>query len=98
MKLANLYEKGLGGPRDHAMAERLINSTGVLTAEAKAAQDAREREQAAKWAGILLAPGPARPATQADRPDPLACAMMGHGMLATASNCPSGLGWLPTAP
>jgi tetratricopeptide (TPR) repeat protein len=58
VKLANLYEMGLGGPRDHAKAEQLINSTGVLTQDAQAAKDKREREQAEMWLRAFMTPGP----------------------------------------
>ena len=44
MKLADLYERGLGGPRDHAKAKQLIDSTWMPRREAPAPQNERSPE------------------------------------------------------
>ena len=46
-KLANLYEKGLGGPRDHQKYEELMAMTGGITSDARAKREAEAAAAAA---------------------------------------------------
>ena len=59
MKLAHLYEKGLGGPRDYAKARQLIDSTWMPSPETQAAQNERRQQQV--HSPVSASPPPPRP-------------------------------------
>ena len=90
MKLADLYERGLGGPRDHAKAKQLIDSTWMPRREAPAPQNERSPELVQNPVRALPPPSSRRAESESDSGlGPLGChfAMRNAPSFAGIGNC-----------